>query len=99
MGKKARTAGSKKQQTQSSAEADIMHGLYVVEHQGLVLLTRDLPHEGRTIYIDTVDGDMLHGGHGIMHKNFRNGDNRVENLCYVTLAEAATAMRSYSDDA
>jgi len=92
MGKKARTAGSKKQQKQSSTETDIMHGLYVVEDQGMVLLARDVPHEGRTIYIDTVNGDMLRGGHGIMHKNFRNGDDRAENLCYVTLPEAAAAM-------
>ena len=60
----------------------------------MVLLSRRLP-SGRGLHVDTLDGAMLSGGSGILHKNFDNSDNRVTNLAYVTEAEARKALMAF----
>ena len=68
-----------------------------VEHtDDMILLSRRLP-SGRTLHVDTLDGEMLRGGQGILHKNFINSDNRVTNLAYVTEIEARKALMAYEE--
>lgn len=69
-------------------------GCFVERGDGMVLLSRRLP-SGRVLHVDTLDGAMLSGGSGILHKNFNNSDNRVANLAYVTEAEARKALMAF----
>lgn len=62
--------------------------------EDLVLLRRRLP-SGRVISIDTCEFAMLNGGVGIAHLNMNNGDNRVDNLKYVSEAEARHLLLKY----
>ena len=62
--------------------------------EDLILLSRRLP-SGRVISIDTCEFAMLNGGVGIAHINMDNGDNRIENLTYVTEAKARRMLAEY----
>ena len=71
---------------------ELVHdGCFVERVDGMVLLCRRLP-SGRVLHVDTLDGDMLDGGSGILHKDFNNANNRVDNLAYVGEVEARKAL-------
>ena len=62
----------------------------------MALLRRTLP-SGRVISIDTMDFEMLNDGRGIAHFNMDNGDNRVDNLKYVTESEARKMLLEFEE--
>jgi len=61
---------------------------------GMILLSRRLP-SGRVLHVDTMDGAMLSGGTGILHKDFNNANNAVSNLAYVGEIEARKALAAF----
>ena len=74
---------------------ELVHDGCFVEHSdGMTLLSRSLP-SGRVLHVDTLDGAMLSGGSGILHKNFDNSDNRAGNLAYVGEMEARKALSAF----
>ena len=60
----------------------------------MILLSRILP-SGRVISIDTCEFEMLNGGMGLAHLNMNNADNRIQNLKYVSEAEARKMLMEY----
>ena len=60
----------------------------------MILLSRILP-SGRVISIDTCEFEMLNGGKGLAHLNMNNADNRIQNLKYVSEAEARKMLMEY----
>lgn len=78
----------------TEAPSDDVYCFVRLVDEGVVLLSRHLP-SGRVISIDTCEFAMLNGGVGIAHVNMDDRDNRVENLKYVTEAEARRMLAEY----
>ena len=74
---------------------ELVHDCCFVERiDGMVLLSRRLP-SGRVLHVDTMDGAMLNGGSGILHKDFNNANNAASNLAYVNEMEARKALAAF----
>ena len=76
---------------------ELVHdGCFVERTDGMVLLSRKLP-SGRVLHVDTMDGAMLNGGSGILHRDFNNANNAVSNLAYVGEIEARQALAAFEE--